>query len=1077
MKKAVITVALSVLLALLSANVNTVAHAQGNLVAPSNVAAQNTGNPGEVRISWDAVPNAEYYRIGWVAYSDVEPIIAAGGDWLEHFAFIDIENRGQTEHVITRLAPRVQYAFIMASNDGRYGTPRWPAATGWAYLTLNAAPATHASLGSTAVNLSWDAVPCAVYYRIGWVVYSDVEPIIASSGDWLEHFTFIDIANRGQTAHPITRLTPGLQYAFIVAGNDGRYGTPQWPPATGWQFQTPVPGAAPVAPLPGDPAQTCNPPLRPGAELVGLLTEPRGPVFTGLGQHIRLEVLGVYSDGASRVLADDAKIVFTSSAPEFVSIDASGMMTATGDGGADITATYGGFSTYAPAVVFLPSPEIPPIDPNMVYPLADDGFAIILNRLIVYTKNEYSGALARRIANRHDGDIIAEFPNLDSFLIEISASTITDLEAALEQLNQDPDVDEASPDSLFPASQGSASHTPETESRSTPGQTADMAAYKNVHLFEAWKVLNDLDSQPLHHVNVAVIDDGMFVDKCVTTDGSPKEEAVKSILQLEFPPNKTNQVLVHEKACESDFNDIDHGTAVVSVLAAADNKASADGQGLDQSFSGVLSSVVGLPYHVLVYHRSTNVVGEGLDKALERVEEFPKVSHSDFHHYLNNISDSKNNINASKVRVVNISAGCRSVVEAFFGRDFHLCKNPVSKFYEGGKNKDTLIVMSAGNIGGNDNKPIGDWSADGVLVVGGTNGGSTRADGLYDCGSAENGNMISGRHDKSKYGKAVNIAAPYCVYTINISQQGFDRIIIYGTAHQGQEIYNAWPGTSFSAPLVSGTAALLFAINPAFTAKDVENILVTTADKIANCTPDCAGWRSLNAHAAVCDAIYGNPNDDTATPCRNDRAALETLYNTTHGANWTGVKNYERWRSNLPLNQWHGVEADAYGRVTSLRLDANRLSGSIPPELGNLADLQVLDLGNNRLSGSIPKELGNLANLQMLRLYNNRLSGEIPPELGNLVNLHTLYLNWNKFTGEIPRGWGRITGWKVWHIIAGNSFTGCIPHGMQFVPRQPDQPPGDSQFGKLDFCQRPLNPTFRGEAGVVGPIRGKADLK
>ena len=51
MKKAVIALALSVLVALLSANLDTVAHAQGNLVAPSNVAAQNTGNPGEVRIS------------------------------------------------------------------------------------------------------------------------------------------------------------------------------------------------------------------------------------------------------------------------------------------------------------------------------------------------------------------------------------------------------------------------------------------------------------------------------------------------------------------------------------------------------------------------------------------------------------------------------------------------------------------------------------------------------------------------------------------------------------------------------------------------------------------------------------------------------------------------------------------------------------------------------------------------------------------------------------------------------------------------------------------------------------------
>ena len=239
MKKAVIAVALSVLAALLSANVNTVAHAQGNLVAPSNVTAQHTGNPGEVRISWGAVPNAAYYRIGWVAYSDVEPIIASGGDWLEHFAFIDIENRGQIEHTVARLTPGVVYAFIMASNDGRYGTPRWPSSAGWAFLRLNEAPATHASLGSTAINLTWDPVPGAAYYRIGWVVYEDVAPIIAAGGDWLEHFAFIDIQNRGQTARAIGRLTPGLRYAFIVAGNDGRYGTPQWPPASAWQFMTP----------------------------------------------------------------------------------------------------------------------------------------------------------------------------------------------------------------------------------------------------------------------------------------------------------------------------------------------------------------------------------------------------------------------------------------------------------------------------------------------------------------------------------------------------------------------------------------------------------------------------------------------------------------------------------------------------------------------------------------------------------------------------------------------------------------------------------------------------------------------
>ena len=39
--------------------------------------------------------------------------------------------------------------------------------------------------------------------------------------------------------------------------------------------------------------------------------------------------------------------------------------------------------------------------------------------------------------------------------------------------------------------------------------------------------------------------------------------------------------------------------------------------------------------------------------------------------------------------------------------------------------------------------------------------------------------------------------------------------------------------------------------------------------------------------------------------------------------------------------------------------------GSIPPELGQLNNLQKLDLDGNRLSGSIPPELGQLTNLNI----------------------------------------------------------------------------------------------------------------
>ena len=60
-----------------------------------------------------------------------------------------------------------------------------------------------------------------------------------------------------------------------------------------------------------------------------------------------------------------------------------------------------------------------------------------------------------------------------------------------------------------------------------------------------------------------------------------------------------------------------------------------------------------------------------------------------------------------------------------------------------------------------------------------------------------------------------------------------------------------------------------------------------------------------------------------------DRAPLVALYNATDGPNWV---NSENWLTDAPLDEWYGIAVDGEGRVSSLRLLDNRLSGRIPPE-------------------------------------------------------------------------------------------------------------------------------------------------
>uniref|UniRef100_A0A3Q2YX85 Leucine rich repeat containing 18 n=1 Tax=Hippocampus comes TaxID=109280 RepID=A0A3Q2YX85_HIPCM len=75
-------------------------------------------------------------------------------------------------------------------------------------------------------------------------------------------------------------------------------------------------------------------------------------------------------------------------------------------------------------------------------------------------------------------------------------------------------------------------------------------------------------------------------------------------------------------------------------------------------------------------------------------------------------------------------------------------------------------------------------------------------------------------------------------------------------------------------------------------------------------------------------------------------------------------------------------------------------SNYIPPTIGLLKNLVILNLCNNRLT-QVPKQLGLLQNLQMLYLGLNRLQ-MLPTAIGNLKELVYIGLSDNKFS-SVPK--------------------------------------------------------------------------
>lgn len=93
-----------------------------------------------------------------------------------------------------------------------------------------------------------------------------------------------------------------------------------------------------------------------------------------------------------------------------------------------------------------------------------------------------------------------------------------------------------------------------------------------------------------------------------------------------------------------------------------------------------------------------------------------------------------------------------------------------------------------------------------------------------------------------------------------------------------------------------------------------------------------------------------------------------------------------------------------------LALSFNNFGGVLPHSIAYLSTkLNRIYLGFNPISGTLPPNIRNLVNLNVFNILDHLFVGVIPTSLGKLTKLQALDLGYNRFSGDIPSSLTNLT--------------------------------------------------------------------
>lgn len=201
------------------------------------------------------------------------------------------------------------------------------------------------------------------------------------------------------------------------------------------------------------------------------------------------------------------------------------------------------------------------------------------------------------------------------------------------------------------------------------------------------------------------------------------------------------------------------------------------------------------------------------------------------------------------------------------------------------------------------------------------------------------------------------------------------------------------------------------------------------------------------------------------------RYAMAVFYHSTNGDQWydkgeflSTKKHICEWGSGkegvLPSSK-HGnvIRCDESHNIQEMFFAVNHLKGQIPSELAQFRkNLVTLELTGNVLHGSIPKSIETMSRIKTLDFHANMLTGSLP-YLGNMQDLELLNVRSNRLNGTMCNIGIEHTTELVELDLSYNLFTGTIPQHLGGSELQKVMLEGNNFTGNMTlYCNNSFTP-------------------